>query len=171
MEYHEKLKKIKAFAFDVDGVLSSGMIAMPDGEMLRIMDARDGYIIKKSLDMGIPVAIITRGNNKSVKVRFQRIGVTDYYDATTINSKTSALRDFAQKHGLELSEIMFCGDDIPDIGCLKLAGIGACPADACQDAKDAADFVSEKLGGHGFGRAMMEQALRCQGLWPITDED
>jgi len=172
MDYRNKLNKIKAFAFDVDGVLSSGMIAMPDGELLRMMDARDGYIIKKSIDRGWPIAIITGGCNQSVKVRFEKIGVKDYYDANNSKSKLPCLKDFAQKHNITTDEILYAGDDIADLACLKHAGIGACPIDACQEAKEISDYISQKEGGHGFVRELMEMVLRSQNQWPIlTNEE
>ncbi|MCQ2252868.1 MAG: HAD hydrolase family protein [Bacteroidales bacterium] len=164
MAYQEKLKKIKAFAFDVDGVLSQGFLAMPDGEMLRMMNCRDGYIIRQALNMNIPVAIITRGESASVKLRFTKLGITDYYGFQ--HEKTDSLKDFAAKYGLDTSQVLYMGDDIPDVGCIEMAGLGCCPADACDEAIAVADYVSTKDGGMGCVRQVMEMVLRAQGVWP-----
>lgn len=164
MAYQDKLMKIKAFAFDVDGVLSQGFVAMPDGEMLRIMNCRDGYIIRKALDMNIPVAIITRGESPSVKLRFTKLGITDYYGFQ--HEKTESLQDFAQKHGLSLDEVLYMGDDIPDMECIRMAGMGCCPADACDECLSVADYISTKNGGDGCVRQAMELVMRAQGIWP-----
>lgn len=164
MAYKDKLQNIKAFAFDVDGVLSPGFVAMPDGEMLRIMNCRDGYIIRKALDMNIPVAIITRGESPSTKLRFTKLGITDYYGFK--HEKTESLKDFARKHGITPGEVLYMGDDIPDMECIRMAGIGCCPADACYECISVADYISTKNGGDGCVRQAMELVLRAQGIWP-----
>ena len=165
MEYRDKLKKIKAFAFDVDGVFSSAMIAMPDGELLRLMDAKDGLIVKKAIELGFKIAIITMGNSQSVKSRFLRLGISDdYYDSTVIKDKFSALKNFANKHNLQLEEIMYAGDDLSDIECVKNAGLGVCPQDAVEQVKQVSDYVSLRLGGHAFVREVVEDVLKSQNI-------
>jgi len=167
MEYREKLKKIKAFAFDVDGVYSSFMITLPGGEMLRTMDSKDGLITRLAINAGFKIAIITLGDSESVKARFNRLGITDdYYDSSVLNtnSKLAALEMFAKKHGLEFDEIMYGGDDLPDIECLKKAGLGVCPADAVEEVRTVADYVSTRKGGQAFVREVIESVLKTQNV-------
>jgi 3-deoxy-D-manno-octulosonate 8-phosphate phosphatase (KDO 8-P phosphatase) len=167
MEYREKLKKIKAFAFDVDGVYSSFMITLPGGEMLRTMDSKDGLITRLAVNAGYKIAVITLGNSESVRARFKRLGITDdYYDSTVVGTATklTALEMFATKHGLSFDEIMYGGDDLPDIECLKKAGIGVCPADAVEEVRAVADYVSTRKGGQAFVREVIESVLKIQNV-------
>ncbi|MBQ3656376.1 MAG: HAD hydrolase family protein [Bacteroidales bacterium] len=167
MEYREKLQKIKAFAFDVDGVYSSFMITLPGGEMLRTMDSKDGLITRLAINAGFKIAIITLGDSESVRARFNRLGIKDdYYDSTVITttSKAEVLEMFAKKHGLQLDEIMYGGDDLPDIECLKKAGLGVCPADAVEEVRAVADYVSTRKGGKSFVREVVEMVLKSQNV-------
>ncbi len=166
--YKSKLTNIKAFAFDVDGVLSSGVLCMPDGDLLRMMDIRDGFVIRKALLNNYKVAIITKGSSPSVILRFQKLGVTEIYSGK--GAKLESLKDFAQKYSLTLDQILYQGDDLPDLRCVEAAGLGTCPKNATKEIVQAADYVSPYEGGHGSVRDVVEQVLRANNDWNI-DED
>lgn len=158
------LKKIKALVFDVDGVLSSSTIVLSStGEPLRTINIKDGYAIQLAVKRGLHVAIITGGNTEAVRKRYEGLGVTDLYMGSNI--KLMAYDDFKQKYGLNDNEVLYMGDDIPDLEVLSRVGCSCCPADACSDVKQACLYVSNCNGGYGCGRDVVEQVLRAQDKW------
>jgi 3-deoxy-D-manno-octulosonate 8-phosphate phosphatase (KDO 8-P phosphatase) len=160
----EKLSKIKAFAFDVDGVFTDGNVLLhPNGQYLRMMNIKDGYAVQYSIKAGYHVAIITGSFSRMVKRRFSYLGVRDIY-MHSIN-KTDAFERFRNKHGLAFENILYMGDDIPDYEVMKQSGIAACPADAAQEIKEIAEYISYQRGGEGCVRDIIEQVLRLQGKW------
>ncbi len=166
--FKEKLKDVKAFAFDVDGVLSYDNIYLhPDGEIMRTMNIKDGYALQYAVKKGYPVAIITGGNSDAVKKRFQNLGITDIY--LQARDKKEALEDFIYKYDLKYSEVLYMGDDIPDIILLETVGVPTCPLDATEEVKRCSIYVSDKKGGEGCAREVLEQVLRLHGNW--MDED
>lgn len=158
------LKKIKAIIFDVDGVLSSEVIPMhPDGEPMRTVNIKDGYAIQLACKQGLHVAIMTGGNTESVYRRYTGLGVTDVYMKCSVKIKT--YEEFLAKYSLTDDEILYMGDDIPDYEIMKRCGCPCCPADACPEIKDISIYISNRNGGMGCGRDIIEQVLRVQGKW------
>ena len=132
--YKIKLRKVNAFIFDVDGVLTDGRVLIDsDGEMLRLMNTKDGFAIKYAIDNGFKISIITGGTNIAVEKRLISLGVNDVYLGS--HNKINSFNDFIKKFNLNPSEILYMGDDIPDIPVMKKAGISACPQDAVQEVK------------------------------------
>ena len=167
----EKFRSIKAVAFDIDGVLTDGgILALADGDLLRIFDAKDSFGVRMAKMNGLHTAIITGGNSESIMKRFSVCGVDkeDIYLHSRI--KIRDFNDFCQRHLLKPEEVMYFGDDLPDVAVLKACGIGVVPADAAQEAKDAADFISPFNGGHGCVRNTVELVLKAQGRWHLDDE-
>lgn len=165
--FKEQLHNVKAFAFDVDGVFTDGIILIhPSGELLRTSNTRDGYAVHKAVQLGFPVAIISGGKSESVRERFKGIGVTDIYLGTT--DKVEALEDFRFKYGLELSDILFMGDDLPDWEVMQRVGFPTCPADAAPEIIAISAYVSSYGGGKGCVRDIIEQVLKLKGLWLIN---
>lgn len=164
MNFKEKLSQIKAFAFDVDGVLSGGMIPLsPDGEPMRMINIKDGYALHQAVLKGYPIAIITGGKTEAVRVRFESLGVKHIYLGSRY--KTDDFDDFLSKCNLKAAEVLFMGDDIPDYEVMRRVGIAACPADAAPEIKSIAHYVSACKGGEGCGRDVIEQVLKVQGKW------
>ena len=164
MNYRQRLKSIRAFAFDVDGVFSKEFVVMDNGKLHRVMNAKDGLAIKLATDSKYPVAIITGGRDNSVKERFEIIGVQDVYMGV-MHDKAEALEDFAAKYNLSTDEILYMGDDLPDYFIMQKAGFSACPADAVPEIKSVADYIAEKKGGEGCVREIIEQVMKVQGTW------
>ncbi|MCF0177758.1 MAG: HAD hydrolase family protein [Bacteroidales bacterium] len=161
-----ELSKIKAFAFDVDGIFTDGnVIAMGDGELLRIFNAKDSFAVRTALGLGYPVAIITGGCANGLLHRFKTLGVADEHMYMLSCDKLPDLQHFCQQLSISMDEVLYAGDDIPDIPALKAAGIGICPCDAVEEVKAAADIVSEKAGGKLFVRNIIEQVLKAQNKW------
>ena len=161
------LAQIKTFIFDIDGVLTDGKILInSDGELLRSFDTKDGYAIKCALVKGFKVAVISGGQNEAVRERFRELGVFDIY--LGVHQKLDAYQDLLNIHNLNPKEILYIGDDIPDIPVMKKVGLGCCPADAVSDVKAMADYISHKKGGKGCVRELIEQVLRVQGKWTLN---
>ena len=164
--YKHLLPKIKTFIFDVDGVLTDGKILInSDGELLRSFDTKDGYAMKSALVKGFKIVIITGGRNEAVRERFKELGVIDIYLGA--HHKLDAYQDLMDNYDLNPEEILYIGDDIPDIPVMEKVGLGCCPADAASDVKAMADYVSHKKGGEGCVRELIEQVLRVQGKWSL----
>ncbi len=164
--YKHLLPKIKTFIFDVDGVLTDGKILInSDGELLRSFDTKDGYAMKCALVKGFKIAIITGGRNEAVRERFKELGVIDIYLGA--HHKLDAYQDLMDNYDLNPEEILYIGDDIPDIPVMEKVGLGCCPVDAASDVKAMADYVSHKKGGKGCVRELIEQVLRVQGKWSL----
>ncbi|NPA42564.1 MAG: HAD hydrolase family protein [Chlorobi bacterium] len=162
--YLKKLKQIKAFVFDIDGVFTDGKIwVLPDAELVRSMHTKDGLAVKRAVDTGFPVAIISGARETYLAKRFEYLGVKDIY--LNAEQKEEFFCDFIQHYGLSREEIAYMGDDIPDIGPMELAGLAACPADAAAEVRRIADYVSPFPGGTGCVRDLIEKVLKIHGKW------
>jgi len=164
MEILEKFKKIKAFIFDVDGVLTNGEILVTEnGEQLRTFYIKDGYALQLAVKQNYPIAVITGGKSQGVKLRLQGLGINDVF--INISDKISTLNNWIQKQGLTNDEVLFMGDDIPDLAAMQSVGFAVCPADATEDIKAISLYISPYNGGRGAVRDVLEKALRLQNKW------
>ena len=162
--FKEDLRLIKAFIFDVDGVLSSAKIYLhPGGEMMRSMHIKDGFAIQYAIRKGYHIAIITGGNSESVRERFSKLGVKDIYLKSS--DKLADFRKFISDYNLKPRNVLYMGDDLPDYLVMKEAGFPACPTDAIEEIKSISKYISDKNGGEGCARDVIEQVLRLQGNW------
>ena len=160
------LKDIKGFAFDIDGVMTDGgILADLEGQLYRTFDAKDGFAVRMASMNGYPVAVITGARSQSVRARYKGNGIPPEDIYLGSRDKLADFEDFCRRYGLEHSEVMYFGDDTPDCEVLLAAGIGVAPADAAQDAIEAADIVSSRPGGKGCFREMAEKVLRLRGDW------
>ena len=162
------LRKIKAVIFDIDGVLSAQTVPMEqNGDPLRSVNIRDGYAIQLAEKMGLRIAILSGARTESIRLRYNYLGVEDVFLSCSVKVKT--YEDFKAKYGLSDEEIAYMGDDIPDLEVMRRVGCPCCPADACAEVKEVSIYVSDRLGGHGCGRDLIEQVLKAQGKW-MADE-
>lgn len=158
------LTKIKAFAFDVDGVLSPSTIPLgSDGYPRRMVNIKDGYALQLAVKRGFKIAIITGGVSDAVKTRFESLGIKDIFMGSS--KKLPILKAWMEKEGLKPEEIVFMGDDIPDLPCLRHIGLPCAPFDACWEVKDTALYISKFTGGYGCGRDILEQVMKAQDKW------
>jgi len=166
--FKEELSKVKAFVFDVDGVLSDAKIYLhPGGELMRSMNIKDGYAIHYAIRKGYPVGIITGGNSEAVEGRFRYLGVSDIYLRS--KNKMEDLKDFLAKHDLGTENILYMGDDLPDYQVMQEVGFPTCPSDAVEEIKSISLYISDKSGGEGCARDVIEQVLRLHGRWMEAD--
>lgn len=158
------LTQIRGIAFDVDGVLSPSTIPLSvEGEPMRMVNIKDGYAIQLAVKRGLHLAIITGGNTKAVKVRFEGLGMTDIYLGAS--RKLPVLQEWMAKYGLTPQQTIYVGDDIPDLPAMRHAGLPCCPYDAAAEVRITAQYVSRFTGGYGVGRDILEQVMKAQGIW------
>lgn len=161
---HQLFNHITTFVFDVDGVFTnSEVLVMENGDLLRTMNTRDGQAVKIALEAGYNLAIITKGFSTGVRKRFELLGITNIYDK--VSDKTDALVDLTEKLSIQKHEIIYMGDDIPDLPMMDLVGIAACPHDAVPEVIKKADFIASHRGGHGCVREVIEKVMKIQGKW------
>jgi len=162
--FKEDIEKVRAFAFDVDGVFTDGKITVtPEREFIRTYNAKDGFALKLLVEKGYKVCIISGGKGESLFHRFRMLGVEDI--CIDCFDKLPQLKAFMKKYDLAPEEVMFMGDDIPDIAPMRYVGVPVCPSDAASDVKRVARHVSGFPGGEGCVRDMVEQVLRARDDW------
>ena len=162
--YKEIMPQITTFIFDVDGVLTNGVVTIfPNGEMIRNMSIKDGYALKTAIDAGFNVCIISGGKNEFVRSRLRGLGVTDIYLGA--HNKIEQLDEYLDIYSIDPKTCLYMGDDIPDIPVMKLVGLPTCPQDACAEVKHISKYISHKNGGKGAVRDVIEQVLKVQDKW------
>ena len=162
--YKEYLKDITTFIFDVDGVLTDGSILVTTkGEMLRKMNVKDGYALKTALLKGYNICIITGGTNEGVKDRLKGLGITDIYLGA--HHKADPLDEYLDIYAIPAEQVLYMGDDMPDIPPMKKVKLATCPQNAVAEVKTICDYVSHKNGGEGCVRDIIEQVLKVRGDW------
>lgn len=165
-------KRIKAITMDVDGVMTDGsLLAYDSHEMVRVFNAKDSFAIRFALMRGYKVGVFTGGNTEGVLNRFLTCGMDAADVYMGCRGKVDSMNDFCRRHGLSPDELVYLGDDIPDVPVLKAVGIGAVPADASQDAKDACNYVCTLGGGQGCVREVIEALMREQGTWTLGPDE
>lgn len=158
------MNRIKTFVFDVDGVLTDGSVMiLENGQLVRTMNVKDGYALQLAVKKGYRVAIISGGSNPDVKERLNALGVKDVY--LKVSDKTEALEELVHIYELNLDEVLYMGDDIPDMHVMKACGLATSPADAAEEIKSICHYVSPRDGGKGCVRDVIEQVLKVQGNW------
>lgn len=167
--FKEELMSVKAFVFDVDGVLSRDVSPLnEEGEPTRTANVKDGYAIRNAILLGYPIAIITGGRNENIRKRYNNLGVSFIY--IEVADKLTCYEDFLTKNNLCSESILFMGDDLPDLKLMELSGIPTCPADAVTEIKLAAKYISDSNGGEGCVRDVIEQVMRAQGKWNLSSQ-
>jgi len=162
--FKEKIARVEAFVFDVDGVLTdNGIIPTPDGDFIRRYHAKDGYAVAYALRSGYKVCVISSGYGAMLRHRLEKWGVTRMY--LNCMNKIAALEEFMRDCSLSPEQVAYVGDDIPDLDCLRAAGVPVCPSDAAPEVIEASCYVSEYEGGRGCVRDIVEQVLRSRGDW------
>lgn len=159
------LSKIKAIAFDVDGVLSPAVVPLDDnGIPRRMANLRDGYAMVLAIKAGLKLAIISGGQSDALYNRFKIIGLDDIFLGTL--DKLPVLQQWMADNGLQPGEVAFVGDDSPDVVPMLAVGLPVTPSDGSTDTKSVARYVTSATGGYGVARELIEEILRDRGSWP-----
>jgi 3-deoxy-D-manno-octulosonate 8-phosphate phosphatase (KDO 8-P phosphatase) len=166
--YKEKLLKVNTFIFDYDGVLSDGQVILTsDGDALRTANVKDGYAMQLAMKKNYRIAIISGGFSESMKRRFEILNIKDVF--LGVDKKIDVYHQYLATHQLEKENVLFMGDDIPDYEIMLQVGVPTCPADAVEEIKRVATYISHQKGGHGCVRDIIEQTLKVQGKWMNDD--
>lgn len=167
MNLLDEFKAITTFVFDVDGVLTNGqLILLPGGIMARSMNVKDGYALQLAIKKGYKIVIISGGTSSEVADRLNKLGVADVF--MTVTDKITVLSNYINEKGLKWNEVLYMGDDVPDLVVMKKSGIACCPQDAVPEIKEIANYISPVNGGYGCVRDVIEKVLRLRGHW--TDD-
>lgn len=162
------LAQLRAFVFDVDGVLSPNMVPIDsDGAPARMANVKDGYALQLAVKHGYKICILTGADTNTVFLRYSLLGIKDIF--LKAGNKLPIFEKWVADRGLTMEQVAYCGDDVPDILCMKRAGLSIAPADASIDAKEAATYISPIAGGHGIARDLIEQTMRARGEWLHVD--
>lgn len=167
MDNQSVFEKITTFIFDIDGVMTNGdVLALESGEQPRTFNVRDGYGINRALKLGYRVAILSAQNQVGVRKRMDYLGVTDVFLGASPDGKLPIFLQYLKEKNLKKEEVIFMGDDIPDYEVMIEDGVvSACPADAVEEVRGVATYVSPVKGGDGAVRDVIEQVLKAQGKW------
>lgn len=166
------LKGIKAFVFDVDGVLTDGgILATLDGELLRTFNSKDGFGLRMASMHNYKLGVITGGRSESIRKRFGQCGIPAENIYLGSRDKIEDFEDFCKRFDLKAEEVMYFGDDLPDAPVMKICGCGVCPSDAVDQVIEIADYVCSKPGGRGCAREAIEMTMKVQGTWKLDVED
>ena len=162
--FKEDLQRIKAFIFDIDGVLSKQTILLDnEGTPMRSVNLRDGYALQLAVKKGYRVAVISGGNSSAFEKRLNSLGVKDVN--LNCSDKKEVFTSYIKDNKLDIEEVLYMGDDIPDIEVMQMAGVAVCPSDADSEIKEVSQYISDKVGGEGCVRDVIEQVMRLHGKW------
>lgn len=160
----ERFKQITSFIFDVDGVLTNGGVALPgNGHQERSMNIKDGYALQLAVKKGYRMLVLSGGDSQEVVLRLQKLGITNIH--MNIKDKAAEAEKFMQQHQLETKEVLFMGDDLPDLPLMQLAGLPCAPHDAAAEIRTAARYISRYDGGEGCVRDVIEKVLKLNNHW------
>lgn len=164
MNQLEKFRDVHTFIFDVDGVFTNNeILILEGGELLRKMNVRDGYAVKKAIQAGYRVAIITGGSSEGVRKRLEALGIKDIYVGR--QEKMEAYDQFVLEYDLNPLGILYMGDDFPDRPVMRRVGLPTCPSDAIPEILEFVDYISPYKGGDGCVRDVIEKVMRLQNKW------
>jgi 3-deoxy-D-manno-octulosonate 8-phosphate phosphatase (KDO 8-P phosphatase) len=159
-----KIKLIRLLVLDVDGVMTDGRIIMDDaGREIKNFDVRDGHGIKVLMRYGIDVIIVTGRRSAVVEHRARDLGISEVHQGVT--NKVEISDAILSNRSLNYEQIAFVGDDIVDIPLLRRVGFSAAVADALEDVRKCADYVTVRKGGRGAVREVCEVILKAKGEW------
>jgi len=165
--YKEYLQHITTFVLDVDGVLTDGSVQVTtNGELYRTMNVKDGFALKTAVDEGFHMCIISGGSNEGVRKRLEGLGITEIHLGA--KDKVALLNNFFKTNGIQSNQVIYMGDDIPDLAAMQLVGLPCCPQDAVPEIKAVCKYISHKKGGKGAVRDIIQQVLKVQGKWITT---
>ena len=161
-------KNIKLFVFDIDGVLTDGNILLFDnGEMARTMNIKDGYALQLAIKKGYDILIISGGSSLATKIRLEKLGIKNVF--LSVKNKEQILSKYIKDNNYTAEQILYMGDDMPDVNVMQLAGVACAPADAVAEVKKFAHYISPIPGGKGCVRDVIEKVLKLNNHWNETD--
>ena len=166
----QKAESVKLVVLDVDGVMTDGTLLYGADTNLEMkcFNIKDGLGIKLLQRCGIDVAIITGRTSAAVERRAAELGITELIQGR--EDKGTALEEVIASRKLDAASVAYMGDDLPDLGAMRLAGLASCPIDAVEAVKNDADWIAPLAGGDGAVRALCDFILRAQGHLPDLND-
>jgi len=162
--YKALLTGVNTFMFDYDGVMTDGRVILQHNDPpLRTANVRDGYVLQLAVKMGYNVVVISGGFSRSMDNRFDTLNIKDAF--TGVKNKVEVFEKYIGKKNIDPQNVVYMGDDIPDIPVMKKVGVPVCPADAAEEVKEVSIYISDKKGGAGCVRDIIEQVMKIQGKW------
>jgi 3-deoxy-D-manno-octulosonate 8-phosphate phosphatase (KDO 8-P phosphatase) len=158
-----RLKRVRLFLCDVDGVLTDGTVWMGDGIETKRFNIRDGLGLKFLQRHGIKVGWVSRRPSSATRARADNLKIDYLIQKDT--GKVAAVESLLLKAAVAWPEVCFVGDDIVDVAALKRAGVAVAVADAVPEARAAAHYVTTASGGYGAIRETVELILKAQNKW------
>jgi 3-deoxy-D-manno-octulosonate 8-phosphate phosphatase (KDO 8-P phosphatase) len=164
MNVLELFKKITTFIFDVDGVLTDGtVLVLENGLQARRMNIKDGFALQMAEKNGYKVLIISGGNSPQVAQRLEKLGITNIH--MSVLDKKAFVLEHISVNKLKSEEVLYMGDDLPDLPVLSIVGLPCCPADAVNEVKEVAQYISPLKGGDACVRDVIEKVLKLNDHW------
>lgn len=159
-----QFKDIRHFMFDIDGVLTNGSLLIhSDGSLLRTMNIRDGYALQLAVKKGYSVSIISGAKGEAIEKRLLGLGVDDIH--LGIENKLEKFEEVLRAGNLIKARTLYMGDDMPDLAVMRSVALPCAPADACQEIRQIASYISPYNGGEGCVRDVIEKVLKLNGHW------
>lgn len=153
---------------DIDGVLADGAVNLTDKDApTRTMHSSDAIALQECTRSSVGLAIITGGSSVPALERIQKLGVKLIFSG--VRDKAEQLRKLAETEGITLSNVLYMGDDVPDLAAMNMCGFKVCPSNAAYDIKKVADLIVNKKGGEGAVRWVIERVLRAKNEWKYGD--
>ena len=132
------------------------------------MNVHDGYALQLAIKENFRVIVISGSDAPNVLYRLNQLGVNDVF--MNVKNKGKFIKNICVEKNIPLDEILYMGDDIPDYFCMKIAGVGACPANAVFEIKEIASYISPYNGGTGCVRDVIEKVLKLNHKWTLQNE-
>ncbi len=162
--YKALLTGVNTFMFDYDGVMTDGRVILQhDDPPLRTANVRDGFVLQLAVKMGYNVVVISGGFSRSMDNRFDTLNIKDAF--TGVKNKVEVFEKYIKERNIDPKNVVYMGDDIPDIPVMKRVGVPVSPADAAEEVKVVSIYISDKKGGEGCVRDIIEQVMKVQGKW------
>jgi 3-deoxy-D-manno-octulosonate 8-phosphate phosphatase (KDO 8-P phosphatase) len=165
----EKLAKVRLFLCDVDGVLTDGMVLMGNGVESKRFSIVDGLGMRLLQHAGVKVGWVSRRPSSATTMRAHDLKIDHLLQID--GSKVRAIEALLRETGNDWNEVCYVGDDIVDLGALSRAGVAVGVANAIDEVKAVADYVTEREGGHGAVREVIDMILKAQDRWPAVIEE
>lgn len=162
----DRFAQIKTFIFDVDGVFTDGRVYLPEsGDTYRTFNIKDSYAIAHAIKAGYRVGIVSSANSEGVRKWLMTLGVNDIFMGGPDGQKLNAYLGYISRDKLNEAEIVYMGDDLPDLPILQRDLLSSCPADASPELTAICQYISPRNGGDGAVRDLIERVMRAQNTW------
>lgn len=169
MTLEERFEKITTLVFDVDGVFTDATLTVTKDDVTRTFNVRDGYAVQMAVKNGYHIAVISGGKQESIVSRMNALGISDVYIRVGTAEKPDVLAAYLAGKDVPAEEVLFIGDDIPDLLIMNAFPVLACcPADAVGEVLERADYITTATGGRGAVREVIERVMKAQGKWMKT---